>query len=163
MVTCSVELADEPGTTADALLGAGSAVPVAAALALGRDSLREAARERAGPANARAIRRVERRPPAWRRHGNGKERADVRRRHAGPGDLGRRIAARRRQLGTSRAELAAKAGLSVAYLTYLETRPALVTMTCLIELADALGTTADALLGAGSPVPVAAATGTRPR
>ena len=75
----------------------------------------------------------------------------------GPGDLGRRIAARRRQLGTSRAELAAKAGLSVAYLTYLETRPALVTMTCLIELADALGTTADALLGAGSPVPVAEA------
>ena len=74
----------------------------------------------------------------------------------GPGDLGRRIAARRRQLGCSRAELAAKAGLSVAYLTYLETRPALVTMACLLELADALETTAEALLGAGSAVPVAA-------
>jgi transcriptional regulator with XRE-family HTH domain len=73
----------------------------------------------------------------------------------GPGDLGRRIAARRRQRGWSRAELAAKAGLSVAYLTYLETRPALVTMACLLELADALETTAEALLGAGSAVPVA--------
>ena len=74
----------------------------------------------------------------------------------GPGDLGRRIAARRRQRGWSRAELAAKAGLSVAYLTYLETRPALVTMACLLELADALETTAEALLGAGPAVPVAA-------
>jgi transcriptional regulator with XRE-family HTH domain len=66
-----------------------------------------------------------------------------------PGDLGRRIAARRQQLGWSRAELAAKAHLSMPYLTYLETRPAVVTMTCLIELADALETTAKALLGAG--------------
>jgi transcriptional regulator with XRE-family HTH domain len=69
---------------------------------------------------------------------------------AGPGDLGRRIADRRQQLGWSRAELAARAGLSVPYLTYLETHPANVTMTCLIELADALETTAEALLGAGS-------------
>jgi hypothetical protein len=77
----------------------------------------------------------------------------------GPGDLGRRIAARRRQLGWSRAELAAKAGQSVSYLTYLETRPALVTMACLLELADALGTTAEVLLGAG-PADQAAATTT---
>lgn len=75
----------------------------------------------------------------------------------GPGDLGRRIAARRRQLGCSRAELAAKTGLPASYLTYLETRPALVTMTCLIELADALETTTDALLGAGAAVPGAVA------
>jgi transcriptional regulator with XRE-family HTH domain len=75
-----------------------------------------------------------------------------------PGDLGKRIAARRRQLGWSRADLAAKAGQSVSYLTYLETRPALVTMTCLLELANALGTTAEALLGAGSGLPGAAAT-----
>lgn len=76
----------------------------------------------------------------------------------GPGDLGRRIAARRRQLGWSRAELAAKAGLSESYLTYLETRAALVTMTCLAELACALGTTAEALLGAGATVPGVTAT-----
>jgi transcriptional regulator with XRE-family HTH domain len=68
----------------------------------------------------------------------------------GPGDLGRRISARRRQLGWSRAQLAAKAGLSESYLTYIETHPALVTMTCLIELAEALGTTTEALLGAGA-------------
>ena len=68
----------------------------------------------------------------------------------GPGEVGRRIAARREQLGWSRAQLAAKAGLSEAYLTHIETHPALVTMTRLVGLADALGTTAAALLGAGS-------------
>jgi len=77
-----------------------------------------------------------------------------------PGDLGRRIAARRQRLGWSRAELAAKAHLSVPYLSYLETRPAVVTMTCLIELADALETTAEALLGA-RPADQAAAPATR--
>jgi ribosome-binding protein aMBF1 (putative translation factor) len=77
----------------------------------------------------------------------------------GPGDLGRRIAARRRRLGWSRAELAAKAGHSVSYVTYLETHPALVTMTCLHELANALGTTAEALLGA-APADQAAVTAT---
>jgi len=68
----------------------------------------------------------------------------------GPGDLGRRIAAGRQRLGWSRARLAARAGLSEAYLTYIETHPALVTMTCLVGLADALSTKAAALLGAGS-------------
>jgi transcriptional regulator with XRE-family HTH domain len=66
----------------------------------------------------------------------------------GPGDLGRRIAARRRRLGWSRAQLAAKAGLSVSYVTFIETHPAVVMMACLVELADALGTTVAALLGA---------------
>ncbi len=74
-------------------------------------------------------------------HGNGTP---------GPGDLGRRIAARRRQLGWSRAQLAAKAGVSERYLSYVETNPALVTMICLVELAGALGTAAEALLGAGA-------------
>jgi transcriptional regulator with XRE-family HTH domain len=66
----------------------------------------------------------------------------------GPGDLGRRIAARRQQLGWSREQLAAKAGLSVNYLTHIETHAAVVTMACLVGLADALGTTVAALLGA---------------
>jgi transcriptional regulator with XRE-family HTH domain len=66
----------------------------------------------------------------------------------GPGDLGRRIAARRRRLGWSRAQLAGRAGLSQAYLTHIETRPALLTMSCLVGLADALGTKAETLLGA---------------
>jgi len=68
----------------------------------------------------------------------------------GPGDLGRRVVARRRQLGWSRAQLAVRAGLSVPYLTHIETYPALVTMPCLVGLADALGMTVGALLGAGS-------------
>jgi transcriptional regulator with XRE-family HTH domain len=68
----------------------------------------------------------------------------------GPGDLGRRITARREQLGWSRKQLAVRAGLSVAYLTYIETHPAVVTMACLVGLADALGTTVAALLGAES-------------
>jgi transcriptional regulator with XRE-family HTH domain len=66
----------------------------------------------------------------------------------GPGDLGRRIAARRQRLGWSRKQLAAKAGLSVAYLTFIETHATVVTMACLVGLADALGTTVAALLGA---------------
>ena len=66
----------------------------------------------------------------------------------GPGDLGRRITARRQRLGWSRKQLAVRAGLSVAYLTYLETHPTVVTMACLVGLADALGTTVAALLGA---------------
>jgi transcriptional regulator with XRE-family HTH domain len=69
---------------------------------------------------------------------------------SGPGDLGRRIAARRQHFGWSREQLAVRAGLSVSYLTYIETHPAVVTAACLVELADALGTTVGALLGAGS-------------
>ena len=57
---------------------------------------------------------------------------------------------RGRAAGWSRAQLAARAGLSEACLTHIETHPALVTMTCLVGLADALGTKAAALLGAGS-------------
>ena len=66
----------------------------------------------------------------------------------GPGDLGKRITARREQLGWSRKQLAVRAGLSVAYLTYIETHATVVTMACLVGLADALGTTVAALLGA---------------
>jgi transcriptional regulator with XRE-family HTH domain len=77
----------------------------------------------------------------------------------GPGDLGRRIAARRQQLGWSRADLAAKAGLSTQYLGYIETHPVLVTMTCLMSLADALETTTAALLGAGPAGPDEVAAG----
>ena len=71
----------------------------------------------------------------------------------GPGDLGRRIAARRHYLGWSRAQLAVRAGLSESYLTHIETHPAVVTMASLIGLADALGTTVEALLGAGPAGP----------
>ena len=75
----------------------------------------------------------------------------------GAGDLGRRVAARRQQLGLSRKGLAARAGLSVPYLTYLETYPATVTASCLIRLAQALDTTSAALLGADCAAPRALA------
>jgi transcriptional regulator with XRE-family HTH domain len=65
-----------------------------------------------------------------------------------PGHLGRRIGARRQRLGWSRTQLAAKAGLSLSYVTFIETHPAVVTMACLARLADVLGTTVEALLGA---------------
>jgi transcriptional regulator with XRE-family HTH domain len=65
-----------------------------------------------------------------------------------PGDLGRRVVARRRELELSREQLAAEAGMSLPYLGYLETRPANPTMSCLIRLADALHTSTDELLGA---------------
>lgn len=68
----------------------------------------------------------------------------------GAGDLGRRVAARRRELGLSREEVAARARMSVPYLTYLETYPANVTMSCLMRLTDALEMTPAALLGADS-------------
>ncbi len=68
----------------------------------------------------------------------------------GPGDLGRRIVARRQHLGWSRGQLAVRAGVSASYLTYIETHPAVVTMACLAGLAEALGTTVATLLGAGA-------------
>jgi transcriptional regulator with XRE-family HTH domain len=70
----------------------------------------------------------------------------------GAGDLGRRVAARRRELGLSREQLAAETGMSLPYLAYLEAYPANPTMTCLIRLADALQMTTDELCGAGLAV-----------
>jgi transcriptional regulator with XRE-family HTH domain len=65
----------------------------------------------------------------------------------GPGDLGRRVAHRRRQLGLSFRELAAKTGMAEGYLEDLECRPAHPTTSAVLRLAAALDTTAGALLG----------------
>jgi transcriptional regulator with XRE-family HTH domain len=64
-----------------------------------------------------------------------------------PGDLGRRVAQRRRELGLTREELAALADVQPEYLAYLEERPAQVSADTLLGLAGALGTTPTALLG----------------
>ncbi len=72
---------------------------------------------------------------------------------AGPGDLGKRVAARRRELGLTRAELAARSGMAVSYLAYLEQHAANVGYDGLMRLADALGTTPNALLGGSAEVP----------
>ncbi|MED7955075.1 pyridoxamine 5'-phosphate oxidase family protein [Streptomyces sp. BE303] len=69
---------------------------------------------------------------------------------AGPGDTGRRIALRRRQLGLSRAEAAARAGMAEEYL---ESSPVAVEAGALLRLAHALETTSSQLLGGGLDVP----------
>ncbi len=67
----------------------------------------------------------------------------------GPTDLGRRVRERRRQTGLSQESAAALAGMSAGYLRYLETSPsARPTLGGLARLADALGTSVEALSGA---------------
>ncbi|MCQ4084811.1 pyridoxamine 5'-phosphate oxidase family protein [Streptomyces sp. RB6PN25] len=70
-----------------------------------------------------------------------------------PGDIGRRIAERRRQLGLTRQETAERAGMSDSYLRYVEEQPADFDMHGLLQLAGALDTTASELLGGGVDLP----------
>src|SRR5215468_9557704 len=70
-----------------------------------------------------------------------------------PGDLSRRIAQRRTELRLSQAQLAARAGLSLRYLEYLERYPARPSQAALRQLAAALRTTPAVLLGGGANVP----------
>ncbi|HTQ92889.1 MAG TPA: pyridoxamine 5'-phosphate oxidase family protein [Streptosporangiaceae bacterium] len=72
---------------------------------------------------------------------------------ADPGDLSRRVAQRRAELHLSQAQVAARAGLSLRYLEYLERYPARPTSAALRQLAAALRTTPAALLGGGANVP----------
>src|SRR6201995_1589820 len=69
------------------------------------------------------------------------------------GDLSRRVTQRRTELHLSQAQLAARAGLSLRYLEYLERYPARPTAAALRQLAAALRTTPAALLGGGANVP----------
>jgi nitroimidazol reductase NimA-like FMN-containing flavoprotein (pyridoxamine 5'-phosphate oxidase superfamily) len=70
-----------------------------------------------------------------------------------PGDLSKRIALRRAELHLSVAQVAARAGLSLRYMEYLERYPARPTPAALRQLAAALRTTPAALLGAGAEAP----------
>jgi nitroimidazol reductase NimA-like FMN-containing flavoprotein (pyridoxamine 5'-phosphate oxidase superfamily) len=70
-----------------------------------------------------------------------------------PGDLGARVSQLRRQLKLSRPMLAKLAGVSAPYLAYLEEHPAMPTAAALSQLAAALETTPQALLGAGTNRP----------
>jgi len=70
-----------------------------------------------------------------------------------PGDLSRRVAQRRAELRLSQAQVAARAGLSLRYLEYLERYPARPGAAAFRRLAAALRTTPAALLGAGANVP----------
>jgi nitroimidazol reductase NimA-like FMN-containing flavoprotein (pyridoxamine 5'-phosphate oxidase superfamily) len=70
-----------------------------------------------------------------------------------PGDLSKRIARRRAELHLSIAQVAARSGLRLRYLEYLERYPARPAPAALRRLAAALQTTPAALLGGGANVP----------
>jgi Pyridoxamine 5'-phosphate oxidase/Helix-turn-helix domain len=70
-----------------------------------------------------------------------------------PGDLSKRVARRRAELRLSSAQVAARAGMSLRYLEYLERYPARPDAAALRRLAAALQTTPTALLGAGTQTP----------
>ena len=70
-----------------------------------------------------------------------------------PGDVGRRVLHRRRELGITRDELAARSGVAVRYLEHLEEHPAAVASDSVLRLAHGLDTTAAALLGTGFEMP----------
>ena len=70
-----------------------------------------------------------------------------------PGDFGRRVAHRRRELGLSRDELAERTGMAPGYVEYLEESPARVPVAGLAALAHALDTSVDELLGGTFDLP----------
>ncbi|MDA8341321.1 MAG: pyridoxamine 5'-phosphate oxidase family protein [Actinomycetota bacterium] len=70
-----------------------------------------------------------------------------------PGDIGRRVAHRRRELGLSRDELAEAAGMATDYLAYLEERPAELTAGGILRLSKALDVPVGYLLGEGVDLP----------
>ena len=72
---------------------------------------------------------------------------------ANPGDVGRRLAQRRKQLGLTREQAAARAGVAPEYLQYLEEHPGDPSTASLLRLAGALDTTVSKLLGGGLDVP----------
>ena len=72
---------------------------------------------------------------------------------ATPGDLGRRVAHRRQELGLSREELAERAGMAPGYVEYLEERTARTPIAGVASLAHALDTSVDELLGATFDLP----------
>lgn len=70
-----------------------------------------------------------------------------------PGDLSKRIAARRAELRLTTTQVAARARISQRYLEYLERYPASPGAAVLRQLAVALLTTPAVLLGAGGDAP----------
>ena len=70
-----------------------------------------------------------------------------------PGDLSRRLTARRAELRLSRGQVASRAGVEPRYLAYLESFPGHPGAATLRRLAAALRTTPAVLLGAGQEAP----------
>ncbi|MBQ1088326.1 pyridoxamine 5'-phosphate oxidase family protein [Streptomyces sp. B93] len=70
------------------------------------------------------------------------------------GDLGRRLAQRRAEVGLTRTQAALRAGMAPSYLRYLEERPgAAPDAGVLLRLAGALDTTLSELTGGASDLP----------
>ncbi len=72
---------------------------------------------------------------------------------AGRSDFGRRVAARRQELGLTRDEVAARAGAAAGYIRYVEEHPSLPDVALLLRIAGALETTATELCGANVDLP----------
>lgn len=77
-----------------------------------------------------------------------------------PGDLSRRLAARRAELRLSLSQVAHRARIEPRYLAYLENFPGQPNAATLRQLAAALRTTSAALLGAGQEAPPGSEPGT---
>lgn len=71
----------------------------------------------------------------------------------GRGDIGRRVAQRRAELGLSLEEVAVRAGAAPGYLRYLEENPATPGIGLLLRLAAALDSTVAELSGGGTELP----------
>lgn len=70
------------------------------------------------------------------------------------GDLGRRVAERRRDLGLTPEEVASRAGMNPVYVRGVESSPsAQLPLTALMRLAAALDTSVDYISGGGMEVP----------
>lgn len=72
---------------------------------------------------------------------------------ANPGDIGRRVAWRRQELGLTRDDLAQRVGMAASFIQLLETRAVNVTWDGLSRLAYALQTNPETLLGADVDLP----------
>jgi transcriptional regulator with XRE-family HTH domain len=73
-----------------------------------------------------------------------------------PGDVGRRVALRREQLGLSLDEVAERAGMAPSYVQYVEEQSDTIGSSALLRLAAALRTTGRQLLGVGPEHPAEA-------
>lgn len=70
-----------------------------------------------------------------------------------PGDLGRRVRHRRAELGLTRAQVAARAGIEERLVAYVEEQPASVSAEIVLRLAHALDLPDYSLLGSDADVP----------
>lgn len=82
--------------------------------------------------------------------------------HPARGDIGRRVATRRKQLGLSRRDVALRAAAAPGYIEYVEEHASAAPgIGFLLRLADALETTVDELTGATGDLPTGLAPAAR--